>query len=334
VHQRLTRKLIGSVAAGVDRAVTRAVRAGPKPGAEELRQRTDAARSFSAASSHWDPEAFFLQPRTISPTFEVRGSRHLDVSWPSADQSSLGANQTVHLRLFTGETPRPTVVIVHGYMAGHYALEQKVWPIAWFQKQGLDVALFTLPHHGMRGTSAWLARPQFPSADLAQTHAGFRQAVADLQEAVGWLQARGHRQVGLLGMSLGGYTAALTATVDPSLDFLVLLVPLASLADFAVEQSRYQRGDRLSQYHAALEEAHRLISPLHRAPRVDPSRVLVVAGQADRITPPQHARRMARHFGSPLVAWPGGHLFQHGRGVAFERIAQLLQRLGTATPPH
>ncbi len=171
--------------------------------------------------------------------------------------------------------------------------------------------------------------PPFPGRDPALTVEGFRQAVADLRDFVRFLRRdRGHRAVGLVGMSLGGYTAALTATVEPELDFLVPVIPLACLADFAREQDNLPPGaQRGSVFEEALRRTYREVSPLARPSLMGPGRTLVVGARADRITQVSHARRLAHHFSAPLHTWPGGHLLQWGRGEAFSRIEQLLASL-------
>jgi pimeloyl-ACP methyl ester carboxylesterase len=64
-------------------------------------------------------------------------------------------------------------------------------------------------------------------------------------------------------------------------------------------------------------------SPLARPVAVDKHRLLIVAGEGDRITPPDQARALWRHWGQPADHWfPGGHLAQVGRGDAFRRIRQ------------
>jgi pimeloyl-ACP methyl ester carboxylesterase len=69
---------------------------------------------------------------------------------------------------------------------------------------------------------------------------------------------------------------------------------------------------------------HRIVSPLHRTPVVDRSRMLVMAGRSDRITPMAYARRLAKHFDAPLETWPGGHLLQLGRLEVFRRAVARL----------
>jgi len=223
-------------------------------------------------------------------------------------------------------------VLVHGYMAGHFALEQRVWPIEWFQRIGLDVALFVLPFHGVRANPERRGAPPFPGADPRMSNEGFRQAIGDLHSFVDWLRARGHRAVGVMGMSLGGYTMALSATVIPDLAFAVPIIPLASLADFARDQGRLgSNPEQRAAQHAALERVYRVVSPLHRKSLIAPERVLVIGARADRITPMSHAKSLARHFSSRLEAWPGGHLLQLGRAESFRRIGRLLGELGLAT---
>jgi pimeloyl-ACP methyl ester carboxylesterase len=56
--------------------------------------------------------------------------------------------------------------------------------------------------------------------------------------------------------------------------------------------------------------------------------MLIVAGEADRITPMVHAQNLASHFGCRLETMPGGHLMQFGRGERFRSIGRFLNDLG------
>jgi len=190
------------------------------------------------------------------------------------------------------------------------------------------VALFTLPFHGLRADPLRRGPPEFPGADPRFSNEGFRQVIGDLRNFVHWLKEQGHPEVGVMGMSLGGYTAALLATVEAELSFCIPVIPLASLADFAREQGELSAASEAeAEEHALLERIYRVVSPLERTPRIAPSRTLVVAAKADRITPVAHARRLAAHFGSPLVSWHGGHLLQLGRDACFRRVETLLREL-------
>ena len=107
------------------------------------------------------------------------------------------------------------------------------------------------------------------------------------------------------------------------------MIPLASFADFVHESGRFT-GDasmRAAQ-HRALDGSYAPVSPLSAPSRLDPRRVLVIAADADRITPMSHARRLASHFAAPIHVFPGGHLLQLGRSEGFQRVARMLADLG------
>src|SRR5262249_25898975 len=203
-------------------------------------------------------------------------------------------------------------VLIHGCAQGHWSFEERAWPIAWLAKR-FDLALALLPFHALRSHG----RAIFPGGDPRFTNEGFRQSMQDLRALVRFLRARGAPSVGVMGMSLGGYTTALAATVEPDLAFAVPVIPLASLADFAYEQGRLGTGAESRAQREALEEANRIVSPFARPSLVRPEKVLVVAAENDRITPIAHAERLAKHFGANMVRFQGGHLLQFGRGDAF-----------------
>jgi len=343
------KQLLARAAATVDRAVTLAVRASNPPEDHEPslgaghESRMLALGEIEARLAGLDLSRFFPRPRSIEPSVRRRGSfsarqERSDLSWesigatflPELDESyrATRENHVALARLVARSETRPVAILVHGYMLGQLPLDERVWRIDALDALGFDSALYVLPFHGRRADPARSGRPEFPGRDPRFAAEGFRQAVTELRELAAWLRRRGHPLVGLVGMSLGAYTAALAATVEPDLDFLAPVVPLASLADFALEQGDLPEApEPRAQEHAALERAYRHVSPLHRAPLIAGERVLVIGARADRITPFAHARRLASHFRAPLAAWHGGHLLQLGADAAFERLGELLSSL-------
>lgn len=348
--QRTARRLLGGAAAAVDRAATLAAYAGSQGSRKKSRaeslghaERMQALRAIAQLYPH-DAPGYFREPRSIAPAERVvrwsaGGHRVVDLSWSSDYQpfeagvaerfGRYAENRVAAARAFFGPEPRPVALLIHGYMAGQYDLEQRVWPMEWLDRIGLDAVLPVLPFHAVRGPARRLGQPPpFPGSDPRMSNEGFRQAMADLRDLVRWLRERGHPAVGVMGMSLGGYTTSLLATVEAELAFAIPIIPLASLADFARDQGRLGSAPHETELqHRALEAAHRVVSPLGRAPLVPGERMLVVAARADRITPPAHARRIAHHFGAPLESWHGGHLLQFGRSEKFRRIGRLLDEL-------
>jgi pimeloyl-ACP methyl ester carboxylesterase len=340
----LTRRMLGTAAAAVDRMATAAVtahaqrtgKAGDRPHADRVRllERLDAR--FRDASL----DGFFAEPQPIAPGERVvrkrgRDGSVTDLSWQSGFQlldpevteryESATENSLAVARRFQRGSGRPAVILIHGYMAGPFAIEERIWPIGALERAGFDVVLFTLPFHGQRVRAGQGAVPEFPGPDPRLNVEGFRQALFDLQNLVGWLLANGHPRVGVLGMSLGGYTAALLAGVEKRLDFVVPVIPLSSLADFAREQGSLSPvPEEAALQHALLESIYRRVDPVARPSLVPPDRCLVIAAKADRVTPAAHARRLSVHLRAPLQSFYGGHLLQLGRAEAFEGVLQLM----------
>jgi pimeloyl-ACP methyl ester carboxylesterase len=347
------RRLLRTAAATVDRAVVAAIqmsnariraRAEALPHAERIEKLAVVRAMYGAPELLSDREAFFPLPPVMRPRVRhVRalawGGECVEASWESTSEPhepsvreryrAHVANRIAHARVYGAKagSGRPAVIVVHGYLSGQWAVEERAWPIRWLNTRGLDVAVTVLPFHGVRGT-AGKGAPPFPGADPRFTNEGFRQAVADLRVLLALLRERGAPRVGIMGMSLGGYTTALMATLEPDLAFAVPLIPLASLADFARDQGRLGRGPQMLEQHAALEAANLVVSPFARPSLVPPERVLVVGAEADRITPVAHAERIAAHLGVPLTRVGGGHLLQVWRREAFRALRGMLQRNG------
>jgi pimeloyl-ACP methyl ester carboxylesterase len=347
----LPRRLLSHAAAGLDRAVTLALRVAHAPTDYEPNVGTGhearvlALQAIIDRFEALDLTGFFPEPRAIEPLERTRGRygalARAELSWQSLHDTFLPElsatfgetleNHVAVARVYTRAAPRPVAVLVHGYLFGKLAVDERVWPLRELDALGFDSALYVLPFHGRRANRAHVGRrPEFPGLDPRFASEGFRQAVTELRELMRLLRQRGHAKVGLFGMSLGGYTAALTATVDSTLDFLVPIVPLASLADFAREQGDLPEApEPRALEHALLERAFRHVSPVHREPLVSPERVLVLGGKADRIVPISHARRIASHFHAELATFGGGHVLQWGMGEGFEKVRALLKRVAS-----
>jgi pimeloyl-ACP methyl ester carboxylesterase len=238
-------------------------------------------------------------------------------------------NRIATARLVVHETPRPLAILIHGYLGGVHRMERRIWPLPFLERMGMDVALFVLPFHGPRFHGRIGQLPPFPGAEPRITNEGFRQAMADFRDFVGWASHRGHRQIGVMGMSLGGFSTALAATLEPMLSFAVPIIPLASIADAALLNGHLGVTEQENAgQHRALEAVHRVTSPLHRELAIPSSSVLIVGAEADRITPIENARKLAQHFHCRLETMHGGHLVQFGRNDRFRSIGRFLNELG------
>jgi pimeloyl-ACP methyl ester carboxylesterase len=345
----MLREVITRAASRVDEAVgaamfnrrSRASARAESLGPGERMRALEAIASVYDLPEHYDPGgAFFAAPPAASPRAQavraLPGGQVVDWRWPSAFAPHAAEvadrylasqeNRTAVARLYLHDRPRPAAILLHGYRCGQWALEERVWPVSWLYERGLDVAIAVLPFHAVRAPDG---PPRFPSSDPRITIEGFRQAVIDLRALAQTLRARGAPAVGAMGMSLGGYTASLLATVEPSLDFAVPMIPLASMAALARDGRRLVGSpEEQAAQLEAIERVFRPVSPFARPPSLGSDRVLVIGAAGDRITPIEHARSLAAHFEASLHVLPGGHLLQIGRADGFRAVGRMLARLG------
>ncbi|MEJ7602384.1 MAG: hypothetical protein WKG01_31105 [Kofleriaceae bacterium] len=122
-------------------------------------------------------------------------------------------NQTAHARWWTSGAGRPTIVMLHGWGTGSHWVNARAFLVPYWLRHGYDVAAFVLPFHGARAPDSSGVNPAWPSPNPVRMNEGFGQVIYELRAFASWLRARGASAVGALGMSLGGYTTGLWASV-------------------------------------------------------------------------------------------------------------------------
>jgi hypothetical protein len=221
--------------------------------------------------------------------------------------------------------PRPTLLVIHGYGMGRLGLDARAFEVPWLHRTlGLDVALVTLPLHGVRAAGR-RSGAGFLDAHPLQTNCAFGQAIWDLRRITGWLRAAGVPAIGVYGMSLGGYTAALFASLERGLACVVPYVPAVSLpallgASRSPAQQRVR--DALGVTDELLSEAWAAHEPLRHRPLVAPEGRLILAGAVDRICTPDQTQALWEHWERPAIHWfEGSHLAHFGRRALRQRLA-------------
>lgn len=317
---------------------------GKRQRAKEVASRRGLYEEMGAQYAELDAEAFYAAPPPIHnvterPVRRMPGGHVYDLSWssgyeprlPSAREPYLRwpSNRLAHVRLLQHDARGvPALIWLHGYRGGPFAIEERMCRARTLFESGLDVALFTLPFHGARAPSMVGVRaPLFPSqGSIPRTNEGMGQMAWDVRGLMGWLRARGASRVGVAGMSLGGYCAALLGTVERSLDFVIPFIPLADITDAVVSHEALRGLSIDEEIQEASRQALAIHRPLARASVVPGERVLVVGAEQDRITGRPHAERLARHFDGELAWFHGGHLFQFGRSQGFAAIRAFLSK--------
>ncbi len=281
----------------------------PAPGRIDVRKRWLAPHRVGFAEWSWQSEHPLI----------FKDVQH---EYRSHRDNQTGLLRTLNLRI----KGKPMAILVNGFSSGHHLMERVAWPIREFKRQGIGVSLFALPFHGPRGHAF---PPEWPQQDTAFTIEGFRQAIWDLQIAIRAMREAGASQVGVVGMSLGGYTVALLATVTSDVDFVLSYVPIASVPDVMNDNDLVPGSGEIQR---TLYEGYREqlvpITPVCRMPMVEPQRVSIISGEFDRLATVKHGTRLADHFGTELVKFPGGHIVQYRRAQAFREALEGFQDAG------
>ena len=234
-----------------------------------------------------------------------------------------------HAWVVRGDAERPWLLCIHGYRMGHPLIDLGAFEPAWFHhKLGLNLVIPTLPLHGLRKVGR-RSGDGFLGGDLLDSIHAEAQAMWDLRRLMAWVRSQTDAPVGAYGLSLGGYTTALLAGLEPD---LACAIPGIPATDFA--RLFYHHGEP-RQERAALSvgltrekmsEVLRVVSPLALDPVVEKSRRAIFGGLADQLVPADQVRDLWLHWDRPRIEWyPGAHLtlgFHAGvRRLLFETLS-------------
>jgi len=231
-----------------------------------------------------------------------------------------------------GDKPRPTICMIHGFMADPYWFNSKWLALPWFYKQGYDILLYTLPFHGRRKapTEPFGGYGYFAHGILHINEA-VAQSVYDFRLFMDYLESTGVEKIGVTGISLGGYTSAILAAVEDRLQFAMPNVPVVSLVDLLYEwfpvAPLVKTGLRIAGIN--IHEARHTLSvqcPLTYAPKLPKERLMIISGAGDRLAPPKHSRLLWEHWDRCRLHWfPGNHILHLDQGKYLKDMAQFLR---------
>ncbi|BBZ46197.1 alpha/beta hydrolase family protein [Mycobacterium parmense] len=211
--------------------------------------------------------------------------------------------------------PRPTLCVIHGFMGSSYLANGRFFTLPWYYRSGYDVLMYTLPFHGERAEKR---SPFSGFGYFAGGLSGFAEAVAqavhDFRSIVDYLRQSGVDRIALTGISLGGYTSALVASVDDRLEAVIpncpVVTPVKMFREWFPANKLVRLGLRLSDIGdddlAAGLSYH---CPLNYAPRLPKDRRMIITGMGDRMAPPDHAVALWEHWDRCALHWfPGSHV--------------------------
>lgn len=221
---------------------------------------------------------------------------------------------------------RPAVILLHGWndpFSYNFHLPRLSRLLT---HSGINSARLTLPYHFERRPERPATVRNFISEDLLRTAEATQQAVADIRALAAWLRDQGCPQVGIWGVSLGGWLSGLAMCADRGIDFGVLLTPAARMGQL-MRELEFARPLR-----DALRGSDIDLTPLNLAshhPAQNRDRILLIKSEYDRFIAPDSIEELWEQWGRPEI-WrlPHGHISVFSSPVAMRQSVEwMLGRL-------
>lgn len=237
--------------------------------------------------------------------------------------------------------PRPTIILIHGFVLDQYWVNEKFFRLQWFYHSlGVDTIVFTLPFHGPRQANYSLFSGHgFFGGGLSWINECFRQTVLDFRSLLDYLQhTLGVEKIGVTGISLGGYTTSLLAALEERLDFAIPNVPVVTIPDLVLEWNPVGYASRAGLFltNKTIQDIRHMLSihcPLTYRPVLPKERLMIIGGVGDRLAPPKHSRILWDHWERPRIHWfPGNHIIHLDQGAYLRQIARFLAGIGFIEP--
>lgn len=238
----------------------------------------------------------------------------------AANYASYAANQQACIRVLKHPgAARPWLMCVHGYRMGIDRMDLGLFNPGYLHKKlGFNLLLPVLPLHGPRKVGR-LSGDEYLDGNVLELLHAQAHALWDLRRSLAWLRDQETSpQIGVYGISLGGFNAALLAGYEAQLDFVVAGIPLAdparALWRFLPEVHRrfyHQNGMSEARFARILTP----VSPLALPPKIAAERLHIFAAAADRIVTPDHPVKLGKHWQAPVQWYQGSHL-----GISAERL--------------
>ena len=292
------------------------------------------------------PREFHAIPPDL-PTPEIKSVwhpklRYEQVSFPSEyephSEDSIrdrwlgyASNRTAHAwALRHADASRPWLICLHGLGTGNPWMDFPGFRAHRLHREfGYNLLFPVLPLHGPRKPRD-MGRGSLLSFELLNTIHGLSQAIWDARRLSDWIARQGGTRVGVYGMSVGAYAGALASSfVDAQV--VVSSIPVcdvpALFASHTTPGIRY-RADKYGVLGEKVRELYRVVSPLLLTPRASVENRFIIAGAADRITPPSQARRLWEAWERPAIHWfDGGHISYFWSRQVDPFLHQALKRL-------
>jgi hypothetical protein len=219
----------------------------------------------------------------------------LNSPWPE--------NNKVHAQLFRGKPNGPAVLVLPNWNAkwhGQRGLCQ------WLQRIGITALKMSLPYHDRRMVKGHERADQVCGPNIGLTLQANRQAVQDSRNCIRWLEQQGHKNIGILGTSIGSSVGYITLMHDETVKaggFFHFSTYYADVVSQGMTTNHVWEGLR---NHVTVEELRDYWAPISPMPFVEKGmgadrNSLLIHGKYDPTMLPELSNQMLdalRHHGA------------------------------------
>jgi pimeloyl-ACP methyl ester carboxylesterase len=194
----------------------------------------------------------------------------------------------------------PTAIVIHGYRQGRFTTFFRPL-VAALHGIGWGAAMLELPFHVSRIPAGDEPGERLINCRPSETIRAVSQAVVDVRVLAASLRHMGAPEVAVLGVSLGGYVAALTGVVEPDLEHLIMAAPVVDPVDVVWHCPLLR--DKREAMAAANIAPHELavmlrpVSPVSHTPACAPENILLIQAVYDLIARKETIERLATRWG-------------------------------------
>lgn len=237
----------------------------------------------------------------------LSGIEIFDVRFPSPVKSPHPENNTVHAEYYRPAKPGPyPCVIILDITAGNAALPRVF--AKHMAQSGVGGLFVQMAYYGPRRPKH--GKPRLLSDDVEQTFEGIRQTVLDLRRAVAWMESRPEidkKNLGIMGISLGSFIAALTAEMEPKLSRVAVLLGGADFVDGYHDHPQAAKYFKIFEGLGVTKETMKAciapVDPITCAANLKDRKVLIIAAKNDEIVPPRMAENLWNATGRQRIIW-------------------------------
>jgi hypothetical protein len=283
-----------------------------------------------------DRASFFKSDRSIV-TSERHGSpliisprlvRH-DLQFESEIQTPFPeSNRVIYSRWSDPEHPNQRVIVgVDGIVqfrdSWFRTLAEQVVPAGW------DVVMMDAPFNHRRTPTGYRPGQLLLGGNYYHLLNTGRQSILDLRSLVESLQGDAE-EIGLIGVSLGGWMVTTLSQIVSPLKFLYAVTPPLEMSWMLREGGAIVRAawQGLSQDDLSWDEMQTLmrpLSPYHYRPTMSPENIRFYTARYDRFVSTSRIEQYSKAIGAQLEQWPCGHITATCRREVAKDIGQQIR---------